>query len=254
MPRRLDATRNAIDTIDAAQQIGLRIGGTRKTIIRTRQIFFRHRPHDVGRYQHHQLGLAVDVIAAAEQRAQHRQLGEPRQTTDGLFGLFLDQPGHSHGAARGYFQRGFGTTGLDGRNRRSTSTAGQRVFKRNFRHFGHHSKADPSFGQYHGREVERDAEFFETDRLDALSDAAGRRRLAGPPVGIGNSPPEINVADSPEIAVRFGSASVRTTPALSIARSVAVTVGTPALFRAAAVKLLSGTSGPLFAVNGLLLL
>src|SRR6266705_662453 len=45
------------------------------------------------------------------------------------------------------------------------------------------------------------------------------------PVGMGNSPPEINVADSPEIAVRFGSASVRTTPALSIARRVAVTDG-----------------------------
>ena len=53
------------------------------------------------------------------------------------------------------------------------------------------------------------------------------------PVGIGNSPPAMNVADSPEIAVRFGSASVRTTPALSIARIVAVTDGRPALFRAA---------------------
>ena len=45
------------------------------------------------------------------------------------------------------------------------------------------------------------------------------------PVGIGNSPPAMKVADSPEIAVRFGSASVRTTPALSIARIVAWTDG-----------------------------
>ena len=74
------------------------------------------------------------------------------------------------------------------------------------------------------------------------------------PVGIGNSPPEMNVADSPEIAVRFGSASVRTTPALSIARRVAVTDGRPALVRAAAVRLLPATSGALFAVNGLELL
>ncbi len=74
------------------------------------------------------------------------------------------------------------------------------------------------------------------------------------PVGIGNSPPEMNVADSPEIAVRFGSASVRTTPALSIARSVAWTDGIPALFRAAPARPLVGTSGPLLAVNGLLLL
>jgi hypothetical protein len=71
------------------------------------------------------------------------------------------------------------------------------------------------------------------------------------PVGIGNSPPEMKVADSPEIAVRLGSASVRTTPALSIARSVAVTDGVdpnePAM-------VLVGTSGPLPAVNGLALL
>src|SRR3981189_1791630 len=52
------------------------------------------------------------------------------------------------------------------------------------------------------------------------------------PAGTGNSPPAMNVADSPEIAVRLGSASVRITPALSIARMVAVTEGTPALVRA----------------------
>src|SRR5665213_811822 len=74
------------------------------------------------------------------------------------------------------------------------------------------------------------------------------------PVGNGNSPPTMNVADSPEIAVRFGSASVRTTPALSIARKVAVTDGRPALVRADDDTPLPGTSGPLLAVNGLALL
>ena len=43
------------------------------------------------------------------------------------------------------------------------------------------------------------------------------------PPGIGNSPPARKFAVSPEIAVRFGSASVRITPARSMARSVAVT-------------------------------
>src|SRR5260370_37529204 len=71
------------------------------------------------------------------------------------------------------------------------------------------------------------------------------------PVGIGNSPPEINVADSPEIAVRLGSARVRTTPALSIARSVAWTDGIEPNVVA---RPLPGTSGPLLAVNGLVLL
>src|SRR5260370_10049155 len=71
------------------------------------------------------------------------------------------------------------------------------------------------------------------------------------PVGMGNSPPEINVADSPEIAVRLGSASVRTTPALSIARSVAWTDGIEPNDVASS---LPGTSGALFAVTGLVLL
>ena len=53
----------------------------------------------------------------------------------------------------------------------------------------------------------------------------------------------MNVADSPEIAVRFGSASVRTTPALSIARRVAVTGRQTGLIEAAPVKPLPGTSG-----------
>src|SRR3954462_7332866 len=43
------------------------------------------------------------------------------------------------------------------------------------------------------------------------------------PAGIGNSPPATNEAVSPEIAVKLGSASVRTTPARSIARNVALT-------------------------------
>src|SRR5260370_34146657 len=72
------------------------------------------------------------------------------------------------------------------------------------------------------------------------------------PVGMGNSPPEIKVADSPEIAVRLGSASVRTTPALSIARMVAVNVGRPFVM-ARGLKLVARTSDPCFAANGVTL-
>src|ERR1700722_13315945 len=73
------------------------------------------------------------------------------------------------------------------------------------------------------------------------------------PVGKGNSPPTMKVADSPEIAVRLGSARVRTTPALSMARKVAVTVGIPALLTAEATRE-PAVSGVPFAVNGLVLL
>src|SRR3954468_4125255 len=63
------------------------------------------------------------------------------------------------------------------------------------------------------------------------------------PAGTGNSPPAMNVADSPEIAVRLGSASVRTTPALSLARMVACTDGTPGVGEVPKpdVRLLPGT-------------
>jgi hypothetical protein len=61
----------------------------------------------------------------------------------------------------------------------------------------------------------------------------------------------MNVADSPEIAVRLGSASVRTTPALSIARNVAWTDG---VAPNDADTLLFETSDRPYAVNGLELL
>src|SRR6185295_2980563 len=71
------------------------------------------------------------------------------------------------------------------------------------------------------------------------------------PAGTGNSPPAMKVADSPEIAVRLGSASVRTTPALSMARIAACTdAGEPN----AAETPLPATSGRPKAVNGLALL
>ena len=63
----------------------------------------------------------------------------------------------------------------------------------------------------------------------------------------------MKVADSPEIAVRFGSARVWTTPAVSIARMVAVTVGKPFNMEEAE-KALPDTSGAPLAVNGLALL
>ena len=60
----------------------------------------------------------------------------------------------------------------------------------------------------------------------------------------------MKVADLPEIAVRLGSASVRMTPALSIARSVAWTDGVAPKMCEGVV----GDDGALWAVNGLALL
>ena len=59
----------------------------------------------------------------------------------------------------------------------------------------------------------------------------------------------MKVADSPEMAVRFGSASVRTTPALSIARIVAVTDAE--ILNDAVDRRWCATSGRPYAVNGI---
>src|SRR6516225_8325316 len=59
----------AIEAIDRANEVGLRIGRRRKSIVGTRQVLLRHRADHIGCHQHHELGLAVEVVAAAEQRA-----------------------------------------------------------------------------------------------------------------------------------------------------------------------------------------
>ena len=46
IPGRFDAARNAVDAIDAAEQIGLRIRRGRKSVIRTRQVLLRDGAHD----------------------------------------------------------------------------------------------------------------------------------------------------------------------------------------------------------------
>jgi hypothetical protein len=61
----------------------------------------------------------------------------------------------------------------------------------------------------------------------------------------------MKVADSPEMAVRFGSARVRTTPALSIARKVACTDG---VAPSDPIAVLPETRARPYAVNGLVLL
>src|SRR5664279_2075548 len=66
------------------------------------------------------------------------------------------------------------------------------------------------------------------------------------PFTYGNSPPARKLAVSPEIAVKLGSAKVRMTPALSIARTVAVT------FLNAPVSALLGAGG--LTENGLVVL
>jgi hypothetical protein len=99
----LDAAWDAVDAIDAAQQIrlGIRSGG--KSVIRARQILRRDGPNDNGRHDHHQLGLVVDEIPAAEQRPEDWQRRQAGQSVDRLLGLVLDQAGHCYRSTRRNF-------------------------------------------------------------------------------------------------------------------------------------------------------
>ena len=90
--------------------------GVGEAVVRPRQILLRDRAHDVGRHQHHQLGLPVDVVAALEQRAEHRKLHQAGNAVDLLLGLLLDHAGHGERAAGGNFHRGLGAPGLDRRD------------------------------------------------------------------------------------------------------------------------------------------
>jgi hypothetical protein len=96
-----------------AEQIRLRVRSIGEAVVGARQILLRDSAYNVRRHEDHQLGLAVDVVAAAEQRAEHRQLRQAGQAVDRLLGLFLNQAGHRHRTARWNFQRGFGAAGLD---------------------------------------------------------------------------------------------------------------------------------------------
>src|SRR5664280_636478 len=61
--RRLGLAGGAVDAVEASQQHGGLIVGIGEAVVGPRQLFLRHRAHDIGRDQHHQLGLVVDVIA-----------------------------------------------------------------------------------------------------------------------------------------------------------------------------------------------
>src|SRR5215471_3021824 len=69
--RRTLRTGRAVDPIDAAHQDRGRVGRIREAIVRTRQVLLRDRTRDIRRHDHDQLGLAIDVVAALEQRAEH---------------------------------------------------------------------------------------------------------------------------------------------------------------------------------------
>src|ERR1700760_785337 len=67
----LDPAGDAVDPVDARQQRGFGIGSGREAVIRSRQFLLRDGPNHVGRHQHHQFGLAADIVLASEELAEN---------------------------------------------------------------------------------------------------------------------------------------------------------------------------------------
>src|SRR5208282_6296060 len=59
--RRLGFAGGAVDSVKAPKQHGGLIVGIGEAVVGPRQLLLRHRSHDVRCYQHHQLGLVIDV-------------------------------------------------------------------------------------------------------------------------------------------------------------------------------------------------
>src|ERR1035437_2978413 len=92
--RRRGLAGGAIDAIEPSEQHGRLIVWIGETVIGPRQLLLRHRVHNVGRDQYHQLGLAVEVVAAREQCAENSHLLQTGQGAQSMFVLLLDHAGH----------------------------------------------------------------------------------------------------------------------------------------------------------------
>src|SRR5205085_10880047 len=83
-----------VDLVDAAEQDGGRVGRVRESVIRSREVLRRDRARDVGRHDHHQFGLPVDVIAALEQRAENRKVHQGWQSRNLMLRMLLEYARH----------------------------------------------------------------------------------------------------------------------------------------------------------------
>ena len=105
-----------VDRVQAAQQQGFRIGRRDEAVggrgERASAVGF----DQIGADQHHQFGLVVLEVAAAEQRAQHRQVLHAGKAVDHLLGVVLHQAGDGEAAAGRQFDRGLGAAHRQGRD------------------------------------------------------------------------------------------------------------------------------------------
>ena len=76
----------------------------------------RHRLDEIGRDDDDELGLVALEVAAAEERAEDRQLAEAGQPADRLADVVLEQAAEDHRAARGQLERGLGAADLEAGN------------------------------------------------------------------------------------------------------------------------------------------
>src|SRR5262249_43788285 len=158
---------------------------------------------DIGRDDDHELGLVGKEIPAAEQGAEYGQVLDPRYAVEILLGALLDHAGHDHRTTGGQFDHGLGAADLQGGNRELPDP--DAVLGRGLAYLAGDAHADAALAHHDRREAQADTERLELDR----------RRVVLLRHRDGNSPPARNLALSPEMAVRVGSARVRMRPSRS---------------------------------------
>ena len=114
--RRAPAALDAVDAVETAEED--RCGHRSAARSRHRGAASaerRDRLHEIGRDDDDELGLVALEVAAAEKRAEDRQLDEARGARRSPGGRCPEETAHDHGAAGGKLHGGLGAANLRGR-------------------------------------------------------------------------------------------------------------------------------------------
>src|SRR5581483_9491952 len=172
----------AVDPVEVTQEVRLEVGGRREAVVRPRQLLAGGGTNHVGRDDDDELGLLLDEIAAAEQRANHRHVLEAGEAVDVLPGGVGDEAGERQRATGGQLDGGLGPARLergDGYARQDDGAFGGELA-----HFALDLEADAPLAHHHGREGEADAELLVGDGQPAVAvDHRDRILAAGEEVG-----------------------------------------------------------------------
>ena len=133
---------DAVDAVEVAEEIASAVARRREAVVGPGERRARDRLDEIGRDDDDELGLVALEVAAAEERAENRQLLQAGEAADRLTHAVLEQAAEDHRAAGGQLERRFGAAHLEAGNRDAGETGG--AFRRKLRDLGLDVQADAS--------------------------------------------------------------------------------------------------------------